>query len=53
MLLLLLSLLLLASAAMPGEEVPTIDLRKPEHEIVREVGQAAAEWGFFQVINHK
>jgi hypothetical protein len=53
MFLLFLSLLLFASAAVPGEDVPIIDLRKPEHEIVQEVGKAAEELGFFQVINHR
>jgi non-haem dioxygenase in morphine synthesis N-terminal len=53
MLLLFTSWLLIAASVVRGEEVPIIDLHKPEHEIVQAIGQAAAEWGFFQIINHR
>ncbi|PON49206.1 Non-heme dioxygenase N-terminal domain containing protein [Parasponia andersonii] len=35
-----------------ADGVPLIDLSRPIEDVVREIGAACSEWGFFQVINH-
>ncbi|PON49210.1 Non-heme dioxygenase N-terminal domain containing protein [Parasponia andersonii] len=35
-----------------AHSIPLIDLSGPIDDLVREIGSACGEWGFFQVINH-
>lgn len=35
-----------------AQGIPLIDLSRPTEDLVREIGGACSEWGFFQVINH-
>ncbi|POO03047.1 Isopenicillin N synthase [Trema orientale] len=35
-----------------AQGIPLIDLSGPMEDVVREIGGACSEWGFFQVINH-
>ncbi|PON49204.1 Isopenicillin N synthase [Parasponia andersonii] len=35
-----------------AQGIPLIDLSGPIDDVVREIGSACSEWGFFQVINH-
>ena len=35
-----------------AEGIPLIDLSRSRDELVREIGSACKQWGFFQIINH-
>ena len=35
-----------------AQGIPLIDLSRPIEDLVRDIGGACSEWGFFQVINH-
>ena len=35
-----------------GMEIPVIDLSKDHSDVVKQIGCACAEWGFFQIVGH-